>query len=304
MLNDNHPDKQQSGLKILEEKQSLLVELVSTARAIERMQQGLHSVLILGQSSDDIPDDVLEIARQLGASIQSQSNETIHAYLDRLEHVIQSNIQQIISYADIDLESISQIGPISPYSEQAISLLQEFQRHAKTAVSLKVLMHDRGIKSPGISISLPLSEIKTRLDTLRDKEIHQRSKIKQQIIETKKELEQVQREHHFSEEMHNTIADVIDGLDQDLSAIESGISIDDLPMSFEQLDSNDTHQSMDEQPAQTIQPDPENEKSVTAANTTENTDSSGHVANRLRKWLNTPWSTSWKQIRQMGEKEK
>lgn len=305
MINKNNSTVE---ITVLREKQRFLKRVIIITRAVERMQESLNSVLILGKSSKDIPDGMLKYFHLLSDKIKQKPTDKIRNYLKQLELTIKSNLQEIIniSMQDHDIGPVGQIstGMDKPYSDEAMYLLREFNRQAQTAVSLKILLQQRGVETPGTVVNVPIHLIKVQIKRLAKKEAIQRSKITAHILDMQNDIRIMLDSGDYSDDMKSVFRDVLAGLENDQRAMYQGVRVDQLPFSFEVIETGDekqhvmqpsnTHEEMKsiDLPEEIDQPEKENECEDVSAYPRKY----GFFIT-LFKWLNTPWSVTWKAIK-------
>ncbi len=298
----------------IREKQRLLKRVIIITRALERMQDSLKSVLILGQPSTDIPDGMLKYFYLLSNKIKQKPTDKIRKYLNQLESIIHANLQAIMDISRIDhgVDSAEQAtnGDETPYSDKAMNLLREFNRQAQTAVSLKILLLQRGVHTPATVVKIPIDLIKGQLRRLAKKEELQRNKIKTQILDMQNDLQLMLDSNEYSDEMKEVFRSVMVGLENDQRAISQGVRIDQLPFSFEVVETGDDKQHI-MQPSNKLQEmnSVDLPEEIDRSDDIDASRESGQSENvspcprkrgffqLLFKWLDTPWSVTWKAIK-------
>jgi hypothetical protein len=303
-----------ASIDAIREKQRLLKRVIIITRAIERMQDSLKSVLILGQPSTDIPSGMLKYFYLLSNKIKQKPTDKIRKYLNQLESILHDNLQVIMDISRLDhpVDSFEQAanGAETPYSDKAMNLLREFNRQAQTAVSLKILLQQRGVHTPVTMIKVPIELIKGQLKILAKKEEIQRNKIETHILDMQNDIRSMLASSEFSDEMKEILRSVMVGLENDQHAISRGVRIDQLPFSFEVIETGDDKQHI-MQPSNKLQ-------EMNSVDLPEELDRSDDVVQSgggdqsedttsclrdsgffrtLFKWLNTPWSVSWEAIK-------
>ncbi len=286
-----------ASIAIIKEKKLLLKRMVMITRAIERMQDSLKSVLILGQPSTKIPKGMLKYFHILSDKIKKKPTKIIRSYLVKLEDLIKVDLQKIINISMLDpdvLEDEQAVGQVAgAYTDEAMDLLNEFKRQAQTAVSLKILLQQRGVYTPGSVVKVPVHLIKGQLKYLAKKEEIQRNKMKEHISDMHTDLKSMLDSDQYSDEMKSVFCEVISGLEDDQKAISDGARIDQLPMSFEVVESGEEPRDIISIPNMVVS---EAEEYLVGIDQTESTEKAIEEMGFFRtlfKWLNTPWNVSW-----------
>lgn len=286
----------------IKEKRLLLKRVVMITRATERMQDSLKSVLILGQPSSGIPEGVLKYYHVLSNKIKAKPTEKIQWYQTKLEELIQANLQGIFAIALLDHdapESMSASEQMEEaYSDDAMNLLTEFKRQSQTAVALKILLQQRGIYTSGTAVKIPVQQIKRHIKQLEEREKTQRKKLQTHITDMYTDLSYMLNSEQYSDDMKRVFRTVMAELEGDLKAIAQGSRIDQIQLSFEVVETGEVRKT-----------DPVAVQQKVVAETEEyleDIEQSESVADRpknrgflriLFKWLNTPWSVSWGDIK-------
>ncbi len=291
-----------SSIESIKDKRRLLKQVVMISRATERMQDSLKSVLILGQPSTSIPKGLLKYYHVLSNKIKQKPTEKISWYLKKLEELIQRNLDGIISITMLDYD-VSMSGQMSGqdeegYTDDAMNLLNEFKRQSQTAVALKILLQQRGVQTSGTSIKIPIREIEGHIRRLEIREEIQRKQIKTHIKEMQEDLGYMLNSDQYSDEMKKVFRKVMANLEDDLNAIDQGTRIDQLSLSFEVVETGEKERCGQDEAQQEIVS--ETEEYLEEFDQGELADA---VTKRmgffrtLLKWLNTPWSVSWEDVK-------
>jgi hypothetical protein len=300
----NHLDNDESlvSLESIKEKRLLLKRVVMITRATERMQDSLKSVLILGQPSTSIPKGMLKYYHILSNKIKRKTTDKIRWYLGKLEGLIKSNLQGIIKLT-LEEHDFSSLIPPSEQDEEAsvydaVNLLNEFKRQSQTAVALKILLQQRGVYTPGTVVKASVEQIEGHIKRLEEKEEIQRSQIKKHITEMHSELSQMLNSDQYSDEMKKVFRKVIDNLETDQKAIDQGARVDDIQLSFEVVetgvekkkDPKEEQQQVENETEEYLEEFDQNESPLKVSGKTG-------FFSTLFKWLNTPWSVSWEDVK-------
>ncbi len=285
-------------IDILNEKQGLLRQVVGITRAIEKMREALEAMVVLGESSTNLPREMLTFYRALSIKTERQPTDSIKRYLMRLEDITRQGLSEILQFANADpdcLDLEDQRTDQTLLSERVQVLIREFQRRAKTAVSLKVLLHRRGVDTPGATLPVPLSRIREQLVRLEMRERRQRELVKRQISGIHADIRRMLGGEQYPEQMKSVLRGVLQGLEKDLQVITAGGRLEDLHFSFERIETGERPRPVSEhESAETPdQCDVQEEPPATGVKRMG-------FFRHLWRWLNTPWAVTWKIL---GEKK-
>jgi len=279
-----------STLQDIDERRKLLQKVVAVARAIEDLQHSLNAVLVLGDTETQLPKNAYQLYQNLSNKVRDESTETIQEYYDKLQALITSELSKIIAYSSLEEDESGNL----PFTEDALALLQRFRREAQTTVSLRILLKERGVAVSGSTFAIPANEIRTQLTNLDKKERKQRKKVHFQIRLMQEELKAMIKSDSFSDEMKQPMKQALAGLDADLKVIDSGRSIDSMELSFEAVETEEKLYAAEDQKA-------EDRQSSTKQATEKPKEKIGFFQ-KLVRWLNSPWSVSWRQAGKKGKR--
>ena len=295
-----------SSIELIKEKRQLLKRVVLITRATERMQDSLNSVLILGKPSTNIPESVLKYYHILSNKIKQKPTEKISWYLETLEELIKTNLQGII---ELTLEE-HQVSPSTPsdqveegYSDEAMRLLNEFKRQSQTAVALKILLQQRGVYTSGAAIKESVQQIEGHIERLERREEKQRQQLRTQISEMHADLSSMLKSDQYSDDMKKVFRKVMADLENDQKAVEQGERIDKLQLSFEVVETGIDKKEVEATVQQQVTA--ETEEYLEEFDQKEMVETSFNIVGFLKtlyKWLNTPWSVTWGEIRKRRKK--
>jgi hypothetical protein len=300
----NHVENVDSlaSIESIKEKRSLLKRVVMITRATERMQDSLKSVLILGQPSTSIPKGVLKYYHVLSNRIKRKTTDKISWYLEKLEGLIKSNLQEIINIS-LEEHDVSEPDQLleqeeEAYSDEAMKLLNEFKRQSQTAVALKVLLQQRGVYTSGTVVKASVEQIEGHIKRLEEKEKIQRKQIQTHISEMHTDLSHMLKSDRYSDEMKKVFRKVIGNLESDKKAIEQGVKIEEIQLSIEVVETGAAKKKNPKEVQQQVVNETEEYLEEFDQNESESEPASKRgFLQTLFRWLNTPWSVSWEDVR-------
>lgn len=279
----------QQDIARIDGKRKVLEQIVEITQAIEQMQDSLNAVLILGEPSSNLPPEAAKLFENLSGSVQNLPTNQIKEYLQRLERVVNSQLEGILKYSGFDFDSdeaieiLTMSGDSSDTQASPLDMLKDFKRTAQTAVSLRVLLKKRGVSTDGAVISVSKEEIEKQYKVLEEKEQQQRVKAKNKVEEMKDDISAMIDNPSYPDAMKEVLQGVLSNLDNDLAHIEKGGGLDKLSFVME------THEF-----GEAVQQEDDVEEIV--LETPDEAKRRG-IANKANEWLNSPWSVSWKDIK-------
>ena len=152
----NIPDE----LVSLEHKMDTLEGLMRIAQSMERLQDSLQSVLLLGKSASRIPKSILKTFESLSEKTLTQPTKSLQATLANLDKIIKLKLNTIMSLTSSESNQdpksnvfqVATIGEVDA-EDRIHKLVYEFKRTAQTAVALRVLLKERGVFTKPIDIT-------------------------------------------------------------------------------------------------------------------------------------------------------
>ena len=301
-------------------ERSALEQLLTAARSLDSLHKGLESSLQLGISTAALPAEAQRLYLSLSSKTQSMSDDEILKRLHQLERKITlqlKNLEPLVS-------STPQQG-----DKQAAALasqqLDVFQRQAKTAITLRALLHKRGLSVPVLSMPIAESVVERKLAVIELQEQRCRMQVTEAVNTMATDINALMAHSECSDIMSETLGQVFDDLVSAQEHLSAGRSLDSLPISIDIIDGqvlNDESPVADLPPAEDIAAGAMAAQSEsTALNEPTALDESAPLSEepaskaaevaaapaakdlpakslwqKLILWLNTPWGIRWRDI--------
>lgn len=282
----------QADISAIDEKRNYLKQIIDITKALECMQESLNAVLILGVSSKELPREAVNLFSALSDNMRNLPVKKIKQYQENLEKIIKAQLKKIMGFSGVDLESDEAAEVIflsSDASEPSpLELLEEFKKTAQTAVSLRVLLKNRGVSTPGTTIPVAKEEIHKHLKHLDNQEKQQREKIKTKVREMQADMDRMIDNPNYPDAMKQTFLNVKNNLEHDLKHIESGGNLQELSFVAETTEIIDSDFALPEEAAGEQSPPESRKKQSGFLDTTD-------------RWLNSSWDTSWDQAKKESD---
>ena len=293
MMPNEMDNELQQDIARIDGKRKVLEQIVEITKAIEQMQDSLNAVLILGAPSSELPAEAAKLFQELSGSMQNLPTNQIKDYLKKLQAVINSQLEGILKYSGFDFDSdeaieiLTMSGDSGDTKATPLDMLKDFKRTSQTAVSLRVLLKKRGVSTEGAVISVPKEVIEKQYKVLEEKEQQQRVKVKAKVEEMKDDINTMIDNPSYPDAMKEMLQGVLSNLDGDIKLIESGGNLDKLSFVMETQEFGEAVQQEDDVEEIVLEtPDEEKKRGL---------------ANKANEWLNSPWSVSWKDIKDEAE---
>lgn len=220
---------QNQDLSDLERRRLILNRIVDIARAIESMRESLQAVLLMGLASNDLSKQAPRGYDAFSDTMHTLSSGEVSEHHTNLELIVNMQLNRILSYSSIDFSSaeggefIKRSHKSDPQSP--LKLLNAFKRTAQTAVSLRMLLHKRGVPTPGSVLSASNEELKRHLTHLARQLADQRGRITRQIKLVEAEIVRVIDNRYIAGAIKRMLHEEATNLNQDRRLLAEGGSI-------------------------------------------------------------------------------
>jgi hypothetical protein len=284
-----------------------LEQLLTAARSLDLLHKGLESSLQLGKSTAALPAEAQRLYLSLDSKTQAMPDDEVLKRLHQLERKITLQLKNLAPLIDPLVSSRPQQG-----DEQVTALasqqLDVFQRQAKTAITLRALLHKRGLSVPVLPMPIPESVVKQKLAVIKLQEQRCRVQVTEGVDAMATDINALMAHSECSDAMSETLGQVLDDLVSAQEHLSAGLSLDSLPISIDIIDAqivNDEPPEPDLAPAEDM-----TALSESTALSEESTSKAAEVLaapaarnlpakslwQKLILWLNTPWGTRWRDI--------
>ncbi|MDZ4262984.1 MAG: hypothetical protein U1B30_11730 [Pseudomonadota bacterium] len=297
-------------LKRLEEKREALEAAVKIALNIERLHSTLEAALLLGTPTSELPEDALATLEELEESIKSQPIGKLKQSLKTLERVVQSRLAQILKISEMDAEEFA-----APGVEEVEALLNDYRKQAQTSVALRLLLHSRGEATAATELHVPAEQIRARLSVVEQKEHTYREIIKTEIVTMITETDRMLENPGLSPTMRQFLLASNEDMRSNLAHLNAGKKITNMPVAIEIIEMDEREiTSFDTTPAsnqtnaipalqkQRLVAPMEHSPMPPKPDSQQVEKKVGLIA-RFARWISTPDSITWKQIKQDTKKK-
>ncbi|MBI5462223.1 MAG: hypothetical protein HY941_08580 [Gammaproteobacteria bacterium] len=289
-------------LRALAGKKVGLVQLIRVAQAIERLQKGLEAVVLMGKPSSGIPKHAIRFYEQLSDHIRSAPTDKILSDVDKLDQSIAANIDAILDIASRSTESLEERRTTSARQGEPRSLtkmLDDFRRRAQTAVSLRVLLKERGVPVPPLNLAELEQLVQVNLKRLDSQEKEYKTRIETHIVEMQSDIALILENPHYPEAIRAELKTIQQGLVADLRHLHSGKGLDQLPFSIVKLGVDESREHTE--PATPLPEPQQHDTSAEKTGGMVETGFSGGFFAKIWAWLNTPPEVTWAMLGRQGK---
>lgn len=303
-------------LNALEEKKQTLARVIKIASSLEAMRLALTAVFQLGQPEADLPPGVLNFFTSLGKKVKNLSDLEIQTRLNNLQTNIKSKLAKVIAIT-AELDDLSDLN--NQRIDEINQLVEDYKRHAQTAVALGILLQRRGVTTTPIGLSLTKETMLVELKRITTQENKKRQDAIQQTLEIRHDINVIRLNPNTCDATRQILDLIAENLKQNILHLRAGHSISQLPYEVEMIEFD----KVDEQPAlpaveyepenallktteESVEPPPtETKESVaeTVPTSVKNVTGLRGVWQRFNLWLNSPWSVNWKDLKKKPPKK-
>lgn len=286
-------------LALISEQRTALEEIVKISLAIDRLQHGLEAVLLLGKPTSRISSSYLKKYDALKTSISSQPNDKLEQSLEILDKYINSAMQKLIDIVDQGERSLyehdSSSSALDNIHENIHHELEDFRRKSQTAVVIRLLLRERGIKTQELTLAIPENIIVEKISDLNNKEKKCRKRIHAEIVVMVKTINSVLANSDIPNMVKEEMEATLDSLQTNLDHLLAGKPLDNLPIVFEiiEMGTEEDHKKAftpTSLPIDAPVDAPTVEKEIYKKKVKRS------LIARLFEWTTTPFNVGWKDI--------
>jgi hypothetical protein len=216
-------------------ERSALEQLLTAARSLGSLHKGLESSLQLGKSTAALPAEAQRLYLSLDNKIQAMSDDEVLKRLHQLERKITLQLKNLAPLIDPLVSSSP-----AQSDEQAAALapqqLDVFQRQAKTAITLRALLHKRGLSVPVLTMPIAASVVERKLAVIELQEQRCRVQVTEAVDTMATDINVLMTHSECSDAMCETLGQVFDDLVSAQEHLSAGLSLDSLPISIDIID--------------------------------------------------------------------
>jgi len=302
----SQPGNSAKDLSKLTEKRLALEGLIKITASIQTQQESLLELSVIAKPSQEFPAKLVTHIKVLSEKIGDLPVTELIQRLEAIEKVMAKGLAAILKLAEIDANALrsEQIASIS--IDDFVGAINNFKRRTQTAVALRYLLIGRGVAIAPFSLVVPQEAITGHIESLKVKEKSCVKQIRKEIVEIIKDSQQMLTYEGLADSMKAEIVNVNQAMRVNLEHLDSGGNIKDIPNVFETivLESPLTESITIEEPSQQEELGSEStecdatEKESVIKNTPQTTQNKSESFWTLfKKWLSSPWSVSWRSLK-------
>lgn len=284
-------------LQQLERRRDLLERLIFIAGSLETLRQGLENLVEL-TGEPQPPAHMSSTFEALDPKLQALESPDIQLRLAQLDRELQAQSTQVRTLLErLEDTRLDQQAPL----EQARALIDGFHRCAKTALTLRWLLRQRGQAVDELQLPYERETLLRQLKGLATQEQTARQQVVEEIEAMARELDRLLDKPGLQPAMQALLGQLRAGLTENLSHLLNGGSIEHLPLAVESIEFKPVQTSID-LPLPEIAELPQLSNVATEVPASDDAAApaaqspGGGFWQRCRLWISSPWHVSWKDI--------
>lgn len=289
-------------LEQIQSKRRALLQLVKITAALNRLLQGLQSVLLLGRPSSAIPPKVVEQFQSMGEKLQEHSTDTLKNTLSSTDLRILGNVKQVLNFSRMEETELNKhIGNSgsnmqNKHNHSLESYSADFRREAQTSIALRLALKSRNVIIKALKLPIAESFLQQHIAALDQREIECRRRIQREIICLDYDINNLLQRPDCPNDLKHKLLVIKTNLQQNMQHIASGKQIEDLPMLYESIELSAAPQDVAQVEAASHSVS-ETTNSASLKEAINKTEPSTNVLQRIWKWLKSPMDVKWKDIK-------
>jgi len=295
-----HKESPTTELDIIRQKRAALQKLVQLTSTLNRLHQGLQTIILMGKSAAQIPEKIVNKFKTLSDGLKSKPTDTLQNTLTSTDQKIQRDIKHVLEISqksDALLEK--QLGAtgnrlVDVLKEDYHEYVNDFKKKSQTSITLRIALKTRRAIVKAFKLPVPESFIENQIVSLNHKEKKCRQAVKKDISALRGDVDNLMKRKDCPDDIKKILTEIKSDLKINADHFDSGKAIDEMPIIYESIELSGAPQAVEEveeeiKPAkkEPIQTEPEKDKPVKKK---------GSFFSRIWSWLNSPWKKSWKDI--------
>lgn len=244
-LTDISSNNLSSKLRDIETRKKALQDIIDIACQLESSQVGLRTLLMLGKNTQQTPDQTMRFFKAINDRYQALPSIEIRDLLYDVEQKISLNLSMVLFLTqEEDSEELNLDLPFSDGEETNIDVLfTDFRRRTQTAISLRIILQKKGIQIDDLVIPFPKSSIQRRIQELDKRQQHYSKRIATEMQSMHQDIATLLSSPEITQPIIDELEHTQTRLQKNISHIEAGKTIEDLPYNFDSLSEQENDSS-------------------------------------------------------------
>jgi hypothetical protein len=296
-------------LRLIRRKRLALEQLIDFAKNISLQSRILEDVLVLSRPSQAIPDKIREHLMFLVNTLQNLSEDELQQRLIRVDQLVQQGVKAIINISQT-LEQYEK-NPQTIFKEinRIKELIILFKKRTELSLALRLVLKEQGLMPQRLEINFSQELIAERVVELKEEEIICSNSLRNHIQDVIIECDLLLGIDGVAAELKGELKQVKVVMQQNLQHLDSGKSIESMPVNFEAINIGESSPIIEETPYVVkdtvkdtqVKIKEKKEKKETIVTPLKNPE---NFLQRLINWLNSPWNAGWAKSQNANQKKK
>jgi len=234
-----HYQNSSAELVAIETKKEALVSLVKMTKTINRLLSSMEAVSRLSEKSFQLPPAMKKFYKCLYGKFRHDPTSIVEANLSEIELRIRIDMSNIIKLTELSenefMQYVEQTDE-NPNSHKVLEIIRVFRRRAKTAISLRLILKERGLSHKPLVLNVDETKILASIKSLESKEQQCMQQVKENIEDFVKSIDIIFIDGNSDKLVLDYLSSIRGGLIKNLEHLNAGRSIAEIPFPFEQVE--------------------------------------------------------------------
>lgn len=290
-----------SEIEIIKQKRAALQKLIKLTGTLNRLHQGLKSVILMGGTVSQLPKNVISKFKTLSEGLKSKSTDTLQNTLLSTDLKIKRDIKHVLEISQKSDALLEQ--HLGTTGNKLIDVLKEdyheyvngFKKKSQTSITLRIAIENRKTAVKPFNLPVPEAFIKQQITSLNQKEKKCRDVITKDMSTLQTEVIALMKREDCPEQLKATLLEIQSELKINSEHLKSGKAIDEMPIIYESIELSGESKVVKEVEAiiEEAKDPPDNNKTESAEPHIKKTS----LVKHFWIWLNSPWKKKWKDIK-------
>ncbi len=291
-------------LQSITDKRRALESLIQIASGVENQQAALSELALAARPSQEFPPKVVCYFKAIEAKTREEDSTGLLQKLEKIENAVARSIEKILLLAKVDINKLRRQEIDKLDINIFNKFIDDFKRRTNTSLGLRYILKKRGMAIAPIKIPLQQEAINEQIEALKEKEKRCIKQIRTEIQVIINDTDKLLKQPDLPEAMKAELENVKQAMLVNVDHLDKGGSVSSIPNVFETVtlesDALQRQESLEEQTeAKTIESETPNESTrpqiATQIPETVEIHSNWWI---FKKWLSSPWSTSWRSLKE------
>jgi len=294
-----HKKSPTAELEIIKQKRVALQKLVKLTGMLNRLHNGLQSVIFMGRTAAQLPKNILTRFKSLNKGLKNHPTEVLKNTLLTTDQKIYRDIKHVLEISQKSDALLEQ--QLNTSGDKLADVLKDdyheyvndFKKKSQTSITLRIALETRNVIVNTFKLPVPESFIKKQIISLTEQESECVNVIKKDMCSLQDDLDSLMKRKDCSSDVREIILKINSELKANTDHIGAGKPIDEMPMLYETVELSGDPQAIKEIEALVEKNNDATGKQSDVKKIESDKKNTGFLQH-LWWWLNSPWKKSWK----------